>query len=87
MKKTILTCDRCREVIDDSGDFWEVEAGLSRGYSKKETHRAEWCRRCCVEVGFLPEPSNNPDMLKPQDPLPTLESLIREIIREEIGLE
>lgn len=89
MRKTILTCDRCKKEVDALND---VGAGLRQiNYSFASSasvisgqYRADWCRDCCIEVGFIRPNTCGKEEVKVVDPLPTLEDLIREIIREEI---
>lgn len=91
MKKTILTCDRCKLDVDALN---EVGAGLrsikygmyGSGYHSWDLGgqiHADWCRPCCVEVGFITENYGKKEE-KPIIPPPTLEDMIREMIREEI---
>lgn len=87
MKKTILTCDRCEKEVEN---LIEVGAG-KRDYNYNSSSGntflvyqlyAEWCVACCVEMGITqPYPKNN---AVPIIPAPTLEDIIREIIREEV---
>lgn len=89
-------CDRCgHEQLSDrkftDTDRWMFtvtvisETGFTRG--PRNVMRADrkgcvfWCQNCCQEVGVLapPEP-----VAKTQEP-PSLEDMIREIVREEVG--
>ncbi|MDI6785084.1 MAG: hypothetical protein QMD92_00085 [bacterium] len=89
MKKTILTCDRCKKRV---ANLYEVGAGLRHyctpTYPTAETYEvyqlvAEWCLDCCIEVGFTrPVKSSK---AAPLDPEPTLEDIIRKIVKEEIS--
>jgi hypothetical protein len=81
MKKTILTCDRCKKEVN-AADFFPVEAKL-KTHSAEDRNKKDWCRSCCIKFNLLPELVDMPDA-KRQDPPPTLEDFIREIIREEI---
>ena len=89
MRKTILTCDRCKEVVDNLHD---VGAGLrvqrygsytSPGNLMEVTQlTAEWCTSCCIEMHIV-KPGKESDAIPSVTP-PTLEDMIREIIREEV---
>ena len=84
MKKTILTCDRCRKEVDH---LENVGAGRRDHSYVTNIERvwqvpAEWCIPCCIEVGFAKEDPEIP--AKPIVPFPTLEEIIREMVREEI---
>ncbi len=87
MKKTILTCDRCKKEVEELHDV---------GAGKREYHNslygegsfyevrqlcAEWCLNCCIEMGITKVRETD---IKEKDPIPTLEDLIREIVREEL---
>jgi hypothetical protein len=86
MKKTILTCDRCKKEVDGLN---QVAAGIrkenystygGRATTINSPYMAEWCQVCCEIVGLYnydPPPT-------PEQTQITLEELIREIIREEI---
>ncbi len=94
MRETILTCDRskCRKKVDE---LFEVGAGKrvqhygssygsSRGGNRFEVNQlvAEWCLDCCIEMGIA-KPCKE-SSAKSIQPSPTLEDMIREIIREEV---
>mgnify|MGYP001589650473 CR=1 FL=1 len=90
MRETILTCDRCKEKVKN---LIEVGAGerkqhysssYGRGNSYYEVNQlvAEWCLDCCIEM-HIAKPCTESET-KPIESLPTLEDMIREIIREEI---
>lgn len=89
MRKTILTCDRCKKEVKD---LVEVGAGKRSiqyySFSPSGTTyelfqlSAEWCLACCIEMGIA-QPCKE-SKAQPIQPPPTLEDMIREIIREEI---
>jgi len=91
MKKTILTCDRCKKEV---AALLEVGAGL-RSYSygpygptatwkvSGQLHQ-EWCRPCCEEVGFITSSYGKKEDKKEEVQPPTMEDLIREMIRSEM---
>jgi hypothetical protein len=86
VRKTILTCDRCKKEVDT---LCEVAAGMKqnnyssyggRGININSPYFAEWCAPCCAEVGFHKyQPPKTVEEIQPK-----LEEIIREIIREEI---
>ena len=87
MRKTILTCDRCKKDVEE---LIPVGAG-KRDYHYSSYGRdmesvwqvsAEWCLPCCIELGFA---QANPKIPAEKTPDPNLEDLIREIVREEIS--
>jgi hypothetical protein len=90
MQKTILTCDRCKKEVDK---LYEVGAGARSEYSGQyhpggREYRvyqllAEWCLKCCIEMHIV-QPVKGSDA-KPLATPPTLEDMIREIVREEIS--
>lgn len=90
MRETILTCDRCKEKVEK---LIEVGAGeRSHHYSMSYGGggdiytvyqlSAEWCLDCCIEM-HIAEPCKK-SQAQPIQPPPTLEDMIREIIREEV---
>jgi len=88
MRETILTCDRCRKKVDNLS---EVGAGIRSlhygSYGGGDTYvvhqfGAEWCLECCIEMGIAKPRKES--SAQPIQPFPTLEDMIREIIREEV---
>ena len=87
MRKTILTCDRCKKEVET---LVEVGAGRRvKSYGDDSRERmevcqflAEWCLECCIEMGITKPWKESP--AQPIQPPSTLEDMIREIIREEI---
>lgn len=96
MREVAYTCDRCGYETD-SWDNTRSEGGSSRqmwtvgvavrhsqhlqsvGAYVTEGQRADWCDSCVREMGLVgvkPTPNQDP-------PPPTLEDIIREIVREE----
>lgn len=79
-------CDRCKAVNPEQ--LWEI--GISAQHtvwpSKASLwHKAEWCRDCCREGGLAfqfdkPEPARSAPPTQP-----TLEDMLREIIRAELA--
>ena len=89
MIKTSYICDKCGAVQDSPEQFWTIGLVYSHQgatylqYSTpKKKHTMQLCRRCLVDLGIL-IPANTDEPVS-QSP-PTLEELIRDIIREEIN--
>lgn len=91
MKTTTYKCDRCgRENTVDYHtterelDLETISVGTGK-YHYDKSHRGgqEWCKKCRIEVGIDSPEKAMPEAV-PLDPLPTLEDMIREIVREEI---
>lgn len=90
MKTTIYKCDRCG--AEDTSNEIKIErvgafVGSYQTYksygknNREQVLEKEWCQTCRTDVGF--QLHYDP---KPQTESPiTLEDLIRELIREEIG--
>ena len=87
---TTYACDRegCNTEQTNSEHMWEVSVNLHSYRHRQATSyrpvRTElWCRSCVINVlGALPE---QPPKTKHPDPIPTLEDIIRILIREETG--
>lgn len=82
MRTTTYKCDRCGAESVDKNTLHKVKAGYGDYTSDVNGRQAEWCKKCCVETGLAHQ--NLAPEVKPLDPLPTLEDMIREIVREEI---
>ena len=84
---TTYTCDKCGAAKDNADNMWKigivVESPDYRTARQDVRNEQLWCRSCVVsKLGTLAPTKDTP----PQpDPLPTLEDMIREIVREEIG--
>ena len=86
---TIYTCDKCSRVQEEPEGMWEVGIVI-RGmlgsklsnFGPAPAEKALWCYDCVVRIGLLPQKKDDPPK---QDPAPTFEDMIREIIAEEIG--
>lgn len=95
-KETTYKCDRCGATSTDQKElglcgvavgmrtktYGSYESGF-RLDSQRDDLSADWCRRCCEAVGFCDtkekaEVSGEPD-------IPSLEDLVREIVREEMS--
>ena len=82
-------CDKCGKSGDPenvrlSGVFVCCEP-FYRDANNTSTARFKqhWCRHCCVKASLLPQVKRIKDP-PPDDPPPTLEDFIRDIVREEI---
>ena len=92
--KTILKCDRCGvEGIKDIGKefmLYQVVLGTTTTYAYPATKvvpryplwNREWCKKCCDEFHLL---KKEPVDEKEKSSLPTLEDMVRKIVKEEIG--
>jgi hypothetical protein len=86
MRTTTYKCDRCERTstVEREIDLKRVEVGVGHYYSDYSRRGyKEWCRTCRIETG-IEQPDVKLPEINPIDPLPTLEDLIREIVREEI---
>ena len=78
------TCDRCGHTQNNSDQMWRTGVFIGHiNYPVGEQNAAIWCRKCIESVGLLPP---NPPLVTEatQPKKPTLEELIRELIREEL---
>jgi hypothetical protein len=86
MKTTTYKCDRCG-VEDTTGEiilqYVFVGCGEYLSDAKKRAQSVEWCLKCRIETGLISPLPKMPD-IKPIEPAPTLEEMIREIVRDEI---
>lgn len=89
---TIFTCDHCKETAVDQQDFLtEVRVQLASpygyrgdGFTTSNVPPAAWCKRCLVKFGLVHVGNTHlPAAAAPAVP-PTLEEVLRAIIREEI---
>ena len=87
MRHTTHTCDRCKRTGPEKElELWPIYLeAFQPCYPSSSKYRAEWCRPCCVATGLIPEQSNDVDGKMVADvPAPTLEDLIRDIVRNEM---
>lgn len=90
MKEYTSTCDRCKntETVEVSTTpklkLHEVGVGWQQHtcYSNYTFIglKQEWCQDCCIAVGLC-APENPNSIIHPP---PTIEDMLREIIREEV---
>ena len=89
MRTTTFKCDRCGDSWDLPGprrgnkvhQHWTIHMKVSAD-SNDYGHwltKAEWCRACLAHFGIVPRLEDSPA----PEPVPTLEDLIRAIVREE----
>jgi len=87
MRTTTYKCDRCgaESIGDDTIDLLSIYLGEGQYMSDAvhRGHRKEWCVKCRIETG-IHKPEKTLPEIKPIDSAPTLEEMIREIVREEI---
>lgn len=89
MIKTSYVCDKCGAVQDTPEQFWNVGVTYSNQgatYIQYSTpahkNTMQVCRKCFIDFGLTaPTKKDEPIQQAP----PTLEELIREIVREEIN--
>jgi hypothetical protein len=80
-------CDRCKRKVEENG-LQEVtvsvkEARGSAYYNYNVLNRrAEWCGDCCTETGMVLSKMD----IVPDKKYPTLEEMIRDVIREEMAV-
>lgn len=86
MIKTIFTCDRCGREQADSKDkpvqYGDVRVGYGLGYAETQVVAVLWCRPCMEEFHLLT--SKPLEGEEPKAPQPSLEDILRAIIREEM---
>jgi hypothetical protein len=91
--RTIYTCDRCKQEVPKGDNLkgfaiGEINHSHYSGSSsyvlpREKYHKIDLCTNCAVELG-LSNPANA-GTVKPIDPPPGIEDLIRLIIQEEIA--
>ena len=87
MKTTTYKCDRCgaESVGGDTIKLLSIYLGEGQYMSDavRRGGQKEWCLKCRIETGIHKPEMALPE-IKPVDPVPTLEEMIREVVREEI---
>lgn len=84
---TIYQCDRCGHEQQTKDQIWQVQVTIgSVGalHSQNKTHAAEWCRKCAEAAHLLPDRTHK-EAKEELPPPPSLEDLVRQIVREEMG--
>lgn len=78
------TCDRCSKNVLGDEQFWNVEIRYSGAannnppYAYMTGPKVQWCRECLETCGLVPRA-----IVRPETPTPTIEDIIRDIVREE----
>jgi len=84
--KTTYACDRCGAIFDDRNMLKCVSAGVG-DYSGEnswfKSFHQDWCFECLKVLG-LPYGWRKDQYPKDDAPTPTLEDMIREIVRSEM---
>ncbi len=83
---TTYTCDRCKKSSVGKNEIGLQGIGVVWGHHRTTDYAergAEWCRACRILFG-VEYPTNQP-AAPVQDPPPTLEDLIHEIVQQKIG--
>lgn len=84
--KTIYNCDRCNKEFSDRKDLMSVSAGVGNYYGSDSWERRwsqDWCFDCLDAFKIRPEERTPRGTIAPIPP--TLEDVIREIVRQENG--
>ena len=87
---TTYTCDRCKNSAIDDPRFLvhvRVDCGdpySQSGYSPAKTAGQMWCADCLVSMGLIWPSNIGRDNATAPIPPPTLEEVIRDIIRDEV---
>lgn len=95
-RRSVDRCDRCGVEIESAGSpasplntvsvvVSELKKWGGSGVPWRDGKRleAQWCLKCCQQLGVMdPGPEHEQDAKTPA--LPTIEDMIREIVREEI---
>ena len=85
---TTYTCDRCGAINTDEAvirlERVSIVFGRYHTTTQHEEHSADWCLTCRIKTGITHTGFDTEIRHIPDSPPPTLEDLVREIIREEI---
>ena len=89
VRTVILKCDRCGATAENDKDFLKhVAVGVNwGGYGFQAADRkleADWCRECLIKTGLCRPQNEADEKIAPPAP-PTLEDLVRDIVREELA--
>jgi len=86
MITTIYTCDKCGHAQDTKEQMWQVQVSIGsigERPSQNRAHAADWCRKCAEAAHLLPDVRHK-EAKEELPPPPTLEDLVRQIVREEM---
>lgn len=87
MITTIYKCDKCGHQQITQKQMYEIQVTrrpleLPHGHSLEKS--AHWCRMC-MEAAHIYPPASHKEAGKELPPPPTLEDLVRQIVREEVA--
>ena len=87
--ETKYNCDKCGHTQTTPRQMWHIcighgpiEGNYDPAYYK--THQQMWCRSCMEGTGIL-KGDASPETKTPPELPPTLEDILRQIMREEIS--
>jgi hypothetical protein len=80
--KTTYSCDKCRAEFSDRKTLKciTVQVGNYAAEGGLYSRNADWCLPCLQEFGIVPKSERKPTTV----PAPSLEDMIRQIVREEM---
>jgi hypothetical protein len=85
---TTYTCDKCGATSTDAAvirlERVCIVFGQHHTTTQHEEHSADWCLRCRIYMGITHAGYDTQNKIDPRPEPPTLEELVREIIKEEI---
>jgi hypothetical protein len=82
--KSIVTCDRCKKEFPNRDEVKAVSAfiGTYSGWEGAfKSFNQDWCHECLEELGL---PNSAKQRVSMPAPGPSLEDMIREIVRQEV---
>lgn len=84
--KTTHSCDRCNKTTE-LNELWSVGVSVTtKVYGDQyatDKIKADWCRNCCDALNLIvPKPKKS----EPATAQPSLEDVVREIVRQEISM-
>lgn len=92
--KVTYSCDRCGHSQEGTNGMYNLQPGqrqiwavaIRLGTNGIHDLMADWCRPCCIEMGILKPAASGADAptVAPETK-PTLEDVVREIVRQEIA--
>ena len=90
MIKTTYQCDKCKAETDKANDMWFIGVHVNRGTSSNQysheyhisgEHTMHVCLNCLMELGYK---VSQTEKSQPEYKEPTLEDVIRAVVRQEI---
>jgi hypothetical protein len=89
MRKTTVTCDRCKKEIVDKEQIWQIKFSWNCYPTEPDVSfqqpKAEWCRPCMIDLGLLGDRFRVTKEIPNPPPEPTIEDILREFIRQEVA--